>query len=949
MTTLISFIGFPEQYFFRVKEDTHKITCDVWTAEHGLSTNCPVDLSEAEPFIPPSLRTTKEKVKWLVDHHHFKPVLRRSKAIPKKNKLFAPRSSHQTYPFLCPTKKEIYFSEISPQNSKLIHIKSIPVKNSEVRMLEALTSELLILSRKPVVLCNWKTGKIWRYESLDEFKIFPLSNEQVFVWAPKKTHALWDLKTEQSHYAQGVDPTQVPIVHILPNQRIILCYVNGKIEIRDKDFKFMGTFPIQLENSERIETMISLGIRHLIIETYKSGIGSKLWKIDLEKKAPATRICSNELGYSGLFSISNERFVWIIGDRVYLNAKSLPLPIRTKCSLCKKISDRYFLILGVPQAQHKVILVDVETPTSVSLEKAEKQHFDGHANIYGNTLIICSDQKLFCWDLETGSGQKSPHISYPYPEKKNVTVNIAHAGCTKFIQSSFISAVNFSYSYTPKETEENIDDAMEIAASPQAGACLTIFDPGKSGKEETYASFNYEAPTTIAGIVGLNNGCIAVWMHDSIEILAPEIRKSEDFPEQAQKSPGNFERFKQYARDYLHNGKEEEAYRVFLAAFSNALSFNLHFIARKFFSKALCLKPKTSLSSEIAKIKQEIYQKKLKMVSTPKNFSLSNKIKRIRLQAELKKQRTKIQSENRRRKARSLEPYHLYLNQTNDKQEHRYIFQQLVQFYDRQGNEAKKQQYLQKLNDNPPPLRKRLLLGEGNFSYIVSLLKKHRLTHPNLGTAITATEIDNKLYDSYSLTIHNLRKDGALVLYGVDASKIDAHFKGKRFERIHWNCPYIVPLEELRKLISKFFQAAHSLQLTGDRIQMALAINGKGQKPDDYYATRQTAYYNIVSAATTVGYRLIGKRRFDVTRYPDYLHAKTGKEEGFDCLKREFIFEKVNLREKLEIPSRDIASKAERLEDPEKKRYSIRYLEKHGPYFECSTDEDTSDYEANTD
>jgi len=948
MTSLIPSIEFSEQYFFRVREGTSKVTCDRWTPEQGLLTNCSVALSEVEPFIPSSLTSTRQKVEWLIHHHHFKPSLRRPKAIRQKNMLFSPHR-HQKMPLHLrfPPRREIYFSQTSPQNCELINVRSIPLTPAKCKMLEPLTSELLILNREPLTLCNWETGKIWQYENPIKLQVFPLPHEQVLVFAPGSTLAIWDLKTEQSHYTQGIGPEKLSIVYILSNERIILGYADGKIEIRDNSLKLLNTLTISLASNEYIQSVISLGTRQVIIGTNGKRGKCWLWKIDLRKEASAVVINSN-YGHPGLFSIRNENFLWIIGDEVFLDSKRLQLPIHCWCQESKKISDRYFLIIG-SLSVNKVILVDVETPTSISLENAEKNHFEGDIAICENTLITCSNQELFFWDLKTGQLQKRPRISYPFVEKEKTTVNFAHVGWAKFIQSSFISAVNISYSYSATESEWNIDEAMGIEASPQAGACLTIFDPKKSGKEGTYASFNYAAPTTIVGIAGLDNGCVAVWMHDSIQILAPQINKPEANLVNAKKSPADFEPFKQLATDYQQNGKEEEAYRVYLAAFSNALSFNLNFIARRFFSKALRLKPRTTTGSKISKIKQEIYQKKLGDTSTSKGPPFAIKIKRILLEANLKKLRTKVQSDNHRRKARSLEPYQLYLNQTNDKQEHRYIFQQLVQFYAQQSNEPKKQEYSQKLKESPPKLRKRLLLGEGNFSYTDSILKKHQLTHPNLATAITATEIDNTLYNSYSVTIHKLRERGTSVLYGIDASKIDSHFKGKRFERIHWNCPLKFPVEELRRLIRQFFQAAHSLQLTGDRIHMALAINGKGQKTDDFYARRQIEYYNIVSAATAVGYRLIGKRRFDVERYPDYKHAKTGKEEGFDCLKREFIFEKTNLREFLDIQIKDTTSKAEKLEDPEKKRYKVYHLEKQGPYFECSTDDDTSDYEAGPD
>jgi hypothetical protein len=430
MTTLIASIGFPEQYFFRVRENSNKVTCDLWTPEQGLLTNCSVDLSESEPLIPSSLTSTRQKMEWLIHHHHFKPFLRfskaahekstlifrsfkpslrRLKASGQKNRLVTPHRHHKLPLHLrVPIRREVYFSQISPQNCELINVRSIPVNPANFKMLEPLTSELLILNREPLTLCNWKTGKIWHYEDPKKLQVFPLSKEKVLVFAPGSTLAIWDLKTEQSNYTIGISPIILSIIYFHSNQRIIMGYTDGKIEIRDNRLNLLNTLSISLSRNEYIKSIISLGTCQVIIGTDSPSGKCCLWKIDLRKEASATLIIVTACGHSGLFSILNEKFVCIVGDEVFLDTKSLSLPNRFWCLKSKKVSDRYFLIIA---KYSEVILVDVETPTSISLKNTDQINFEGAIAICENSLILCSNQELFCWDLKTGELQKRPRIS----------------------------------------------------------------------------------------------------------------------------------------------------------------------------------------------------------------------------------------------------------------------------------------------------------------------------------------------------------------------------------------------------------------------------------------------------------------------------------------------------------------------------------------------------------
>lgn len=250
----------------------------------------------------------------------------------------------------------------------------------------------------------------------------------------------------------------------------------------------------------------------------------------------------------------------------------------------------------------------------------------------------------------------------------------------------------------------------------------------------------------------------------------------------------------------------------------------------------------------------------------------------------------------------------------------------------------------------------RLLVGEGDFSFTEALIDKHQATHPNLSGAIVATEliavhlksdrrldkVNNRLEDR----IIHLTQRGVYVLFGIDATKIHRTFKGKRFKRIQWNCPFgksdETAREEFKNAIPDFFRSCSQLQLSGDRVHVTLV-----QKSGDYWKTRQREN-PIVLGSARAGYRLIRKRKFGKARYPGYVHVKTGTTQEYNAggEEQEFIFEKSS-----RVLSKLTLDEALKLRDSRKKNYEIS-TDQPNPsspsledcYFVCSTDEDSSDY-----
>ncbi len=256
--------------------------------------------------------------------------------------------------------------------------------------------------------------------------------------------------------------------------------------------------------------------------------------------------------------------------------------------------------------------------------------------------------------------------------------------------------------------------------------------------------------------------------------------------------------------------------------------------------------------------------------------------------------------------------------------------------------------------------RKRLFVGECDFFYTAAVIEKHAETHLQLAKAITATELNYPGLEEDVLD----RLFGATIIDGIDATKLhnEIRFRGKRFKRIHWNGPYgerdhnhrNEKEEEFQGAVVDFFKSASHLQLAGDRIHISLKKNELAKK--------QATDHQIVSGSFGAGYRLIRKRNFDTGRYKSYRMKRT---DGKSCVEtgffRELVFEKV-LPEQIPNEGTDI-EKAYGLRDTTQKDYKIKTLtaaieassstnqgntssetDLQNCYFDCSTDEDSSDY-----
>lgn len=89
-----------------------------------------------------------------------------------------------------------------------------------------------------------------------------------------------------------------------------------------------------------------------------------------------------------------------------------------------------------------------------------------------------------------------------------------------------------------------------------------------------------------------------------------------------------------------------------------------------------------------------------------------------------------------------------------------------------------------------------LLIGEGNFSFTLALLKHPTLQYlPPENVTATAYDSEDECMQKYPdarANINELRGKGIEVLFNVDATALEKYkpLKGRRFDRVVWNFPH---------------------------------------------------------------------------------------------------------------------------------------------------------------
>ena len=235
------------------------------------------------------------------------------------------------------------------------------------------------------------------------------------------------------------------------------------------------------------------------------------------------------------------------------------------------------------------------------------------------------------------------------------------------------------------------------------------------------------------------------------------------------------------------------------------------------------------------------------------------------------------------------------------------------------------------------PVKRRLFLGEADFSYTAALVRKHE----NTKNIIIATEFSSldELKEKYPHTfLENLKIvqcPNVIIEFGVDATTLHQKY-ANRFNCIHFNFPHdglnfkknkqIIEDLPLANMIAKFFISARELQYEGDHIHVTLPHNPKLK---NFYLGYM---YRIFDASHDAGYILIKKHKFDSKRYKGYTHQTTVKKKKSpvgDDGGREYVFKKTS--------NLEIASYV-----PVQKKV---YNQKRNILPELDTDEESSSYD----
>lgn len=218
--------------------------------------------------------------------------------------------------------------------------------------------------------------------------------------------------------------------------------------------------------------------------------------------------------------------------------------------------------------------------------------------------------------------------------------------------------------------------------------------------------------------------------------------------------------------------------------------------------------------------------------------------------------------------------------------------------------------------------KRRLFVGEADFSYTKAVLNKHTDDKPGLGKAITATEYckEDKLgkYPDFKGNQEEIMPQGVDVVFGVDASQlledkaITSRSAKGRYQRIHFNFPFVdgdaLGKGKTATMLHGFFSSASKLQETDDRVHVSLPIHSPtSQHPEkDIYVEGNR--YAIYTASSEAGYQLYKKRWFqnakkNQDRYGShgYKHVQTlggsrvsGTTADVTDNSREYIFVKTD-------------------------------------------------------
>ncbi|XP_072049649.1 ferredoxin-fold anticodon-binding domain-containing protein 1 homolog [Amphiura filiformis] len=178
-----------------------------------------------------------------------------------------------------------------------------------------------------------------------------------------------------------------------------------------------------------------------------------------------------------------------------------------------------------------------------------------------------------------------------------------------------------------------------------------------------------------------------------------------------------------------------------------------------------------------------------------------------------------------------------------------------------------------------------LLVGEASFSFSASLTK-----YLGKNVKITASSFETEEAVKGRLkggdNVKLLKKYGAEVLYGIDATKLHemAALQGKKFDAIIFNFPHIgrkASIKMNRQLLKDFFISCSHLLSGNGRVLVSLC-NGQGGTPVDSPQREWNNSWQIVAMATYGSFILTEAMPFTSAFPGEYSNTRyRGQNKGF--------------------------------------------------------------------
>ncbi|KAF4612296.1 hypothetical protein D9613_004073 [Agrocybe pediades] len=147
------------------------------------------------------------------------------------------------------------------------------------------------------------------------------------------------------------------------------------------------------------------------------------------------------------------------------------------------------------------------------------------------------------------------------------------------------------------------------------------------------------------------------------------------------------------------------------------------------------------------------------------------------------------------------------------------------------------------------PTDKILLIGEGNFSYALSMVQDAPVqlaTMPPSNLCATAYDTEEECYAKYpeaQAIVSSLKEKGVQVLFGVDGTALEknSRLKGRRWDKIVWNFPHAGKgiADQDRNILSNqmmilgFLRSAAKILQLGPAPSFSLAKKKKKSSEDD--------------------------------------------------------------------------------------------------------------------